>query len=250
MGPALPERAYEGVFTRCSRAGCIRACTALGTRCVPGLSVFASASIVLAASEPGHVARSPSPHLPEPPPVSPGSPLLAVRFSVPRGLQPGTAARSRDGGRRCGRTLFVHFFHVDHAQLPIAHGRLPTAPSPSSVGTVSQLSVRRAHRARPSPGGPFLLAIGRLHDPGDPGSRHPGGGSMTLAIGWILQAGDQPRNLDPSAWRLAPIAPPSRDAGQRAPTPQRRSDRPVRRSGRCSIFSLSLPTSRYRDREA
>jgi hypothetical protein len=29
------------------------------------------------------------------------------------------------------------------------------------------------------------------------------GGSITLAIGWLLMASDQPRNPAPSSWRLA-----------------------------------------------
>ena len=61
MGTALPERAYGGAFTTCSHAGCIRARTTPGTRSIPGLSAFATPSIVPPASKPGQVARSPSP---------------------------------------------------------------------------------------------------------------------------------------------------------------------------------------------
>jgi len=73
------------MFTTCSHAGCSSARITLGTRSIPGLSVFAASSIMLAASEPGHVARA---H----PPTSPSRLRLALLQA--RELQARSVARS------------------------------------------------------------------------------------------------------------------------------------------------------------
>ena len=87
MGP----RSQNGPTGVCSRRArmhcCIRACTTLGTRSIPGLSALVSAFNVLAASKPGQVARA---H----PPTSPSRLRLAVVQARETSSAVGSLARS------------------------------------------------------------------------------------------------------------------------------------------------------------